>query len=499
MSSSLTISNNRISGLASGLDTDTIITGLISSDQTKIDKVSQQKTKDEWTEDAYRDVNTLVNNFRTKYLSALSDSNMMSTKVYAAYTTSMLTDSSAVTVSASSSASTGSMSVDSITQLATAASSSSKDVFTGDSYSSKTTLGDISLSNSLEFDSNDQVSFKINDVSFTFDKDTTIGDMMSQINSSDAGVKMSDSELNKGFTIKSTSTGSSSSLVISNTSGNAFSSSDSAFGISEDTYTGQDAVCSINGVSVTQSSNKFTYDGITYNLKDTSSSAVKFSVSQDIDTPVQKIEDFVDAYNDLVDSLQSKIGEDYSSDYPPLTDAQKEDMTDDEIADWNTKAKTGLLHNDTYISSMLTSLRSALYTSVEDAGMSPSDIGLNTGTYTDGAKITIDEDTLRSAIEKDPDKVTSIFSATGDDTSSQGLTVRISNAMLNYTSQTTKIALSDLETNVSSLDDKKDTLEDALDDKKDALYLKFSNMESALSKLSSMSTWLSSFFSSSSS
>jgi flagellar hook-associated protein 2 len=250
---------------------------------------------------------------------------------------------------------------------------------------------------------------------------------------------------------------------------------------------------------VTQSSNKFTYDGITYTLNDTSSSAVKFNVTQDVDTPVQKIEDFVDAYNDLIGNLQSEINEDYDSDYPPLTDTQKESMTDDEISAWNTKAKAGLLHNDTNINSMLTSLRSSLYSSVEDAGMSPSDIGLNTGTYTDGAKITINEDKLRSALEKDPDKVTSIFAATGDDSKSQGLTVRMSNAMLNCTTQTTKISLSDLESNVKSLGDKADTLSDEMDDKKDQLYLKFSNMESAISKLSSTSTWLSSLSSSSSS
>lgn len=499
MSSSLTVNNNKITGMASGLDTDSIVKGLVSTYQKKIDKVSQEKTKDEWTEDSYRDVNKLVNNFRTKYLSALSDSNMMSTKIYGAYKTSMLTNSNAVTVSASSAASEGTISVDSITQLATAASSSSQGVFTGDSYSSKTTLGDLSLSNSLVFDSNDQISFKINDASFTFDKDTTIGDMMSQINSSDAGVKMSYNELSKGFTLKSTSIGSSSSVVITNTSGNAFSKPDSAFGIAEGTYSGQDAVCSINGVSVTHGSNQFTYDGITYSLNDTSSSAVKFNVTQDIDTPVKKIEDFVDAYNDLIDQLQTKVAEKYDSDYPPLTDAQKESMSDDEVKDWTAKAQAGLLHNDTYVNNMLTTLRGALYTSVNSAGLSPSDIGLNTGLYTDGAKINVDESKLRAAIEKDPDKVTSIFSQSGDDSDSQGLTVRMSNAMINYTTQTTKIALDDLQSNVKTLGEKATTLGDEMDDRRDKLYLKFSNMESALAKLGSMSSWISSFFSKSSS
>ena len=492
---SLLVTNNKISGMVSGLDTDTIIKGLLSSYQTKIDKLGQSITKDEWTQDAYREVNTLLKNFRTKYMSVLSGSNMMSSTAYEVYKATVITGGNAVTVTAGSGASPSTFTIDSVSQLAAAAAAGSADALTG-TYDKNTKLSELSLANPLEFDEEGKITFSINGTDFSFDGDTTIGSMMSQINASNAGVRMSYSELTNGFTIQSTATGSTSTVEIINGTGNAFSAEDGAFGIAEGVYTGQDAILSINGRNVVKSSNKFTIDGVTYNLNDTSASAIKFSVTQDIDTPVQKIKDFVNAYNDLVDTLQNKIKEKYDSSYPPLTDAQKEKMSEDEIANWTAKAKTGLLYNNSYISSLLQTMRNALYTAVESAGMSPSDIGLNTGAYTDGAKITLNEDKLRAALAKDPQKVTSVLVNAGSSSSDQGFIMRISNAMLSCTKNMTNIALDGLEKEVATLKNKQSDAMDKMDEESARLYDKFSKMESALAKLNSMSVWLNSFFSS---
>ncbi len=496
---SLTIDNSsRVSGLASGLETDTIVEGLISTYQTKVDKQAQNTTKLEWKADAYREINSLIKNFRSKYLSVLSDKNMMSGSSYGDLSVSMLTATSAVSVTAASSAVTGTYTIDSITQLAAAATTSSASVFTGASYSSGTALSALSLANAFTFGENDELSFSINNVTFTFSKDTTIGDMMKTINnSSEANVTMRYSSLTKGFSITSDTTGSASEVRIVNITGNAFSPENSALGIAEGVYAGQDAICSIGGVAVTQPTNTFAYDGITYTLSGTSATPIQFSVSKDYQSTVDSIVSFVDAYNKLVEELQTKLKEKVYSDYPPLTDAQKDEMSEEEIEKWEEKAKSGTLHNDSYISSLLTSLRSSFYTKVEGTGMNLADIGLTTGTYSDGAKITVDKDKLLAALKENPDKVKSLFvqTSSSDSFSEKGVMVRISDALLNYTKQTTNVALDNLEKQISASEDKEDELQERMEEKEEALWAKFSAMETALSKLNSMSSWLSSLFS----
>jgi len=58
----------RMTGLTSGLDTDTIIEALVSAQRMKVTKVENQLTKSEWTEDIWKDLNTKLYSFYTKEL-----------------------------------------------------------------------------------------------------------------------------------------------------------------------------------------------------------------------------------------------------------------------------------------------------------------------------------------------------------------------------------------------------------------------------------------------
>ncbi len=488
--------NLRILGMSSGLDTDSIVKGMLTSYQSKLDRQVQTTTKLEWKATAYREVNTLIKNFRSKYLSALSESNMMTNSVYNYFKVDMVTQSDAVSVSASSSASACTMTIDSISQLAEAAAVASTGVFTGESYSSNTRLADLELVNAFQFDGG-ELSFSINGEVFTFNEDTTIGEMISEVNSSDAGVRIRYSSLTKGFSIESTSTGSGSELDIVNMTGNAFAASASALGIAEGVTNGQDAICSIEGIEVTQSSNTFSFDGITYTLKDESADPITFTVSRDIDSTVEKIKTFIEAYNELVDDLQDRIDEQVFREYDPLTETQKDEMEDNEIELWEEKAKSGLLQRDSYISTLLTTLRSAFYTEVGDTGMSLQSIGLRTGIYSDGAKITIDEEALSSYLAEDPENIQSLFLDDSEDFEGSGLITRISDTLLSYTKQTTNVALNNLGIMTADSEDRETELELRLADKEEALWAKFSAMETALSRLNSMSSWLSTMFTSS--
>ena len=71
----------------------------------------------------------------------------------------------------------------------------------------------------------------INGVNFSFKEDTTISQMMSTINSSDAGVKISFSNISQTFTIETKETGASAKLSVSQSSGNLLNA---MFGLDED-------------------------------------------------------------------------------------------------------------------------------------------------------------------------------------------------------------------------------------------------------------------------
>ena len=490
-------SSNRITGIASGLETEEIIRGMMATYQNRLDKQTQQTTKLEWKADAYREINTLIKNFREKYLRVLTEISMTSPSTYKSMAATFTTPTSAVSISASSSAIAGTYTIDEITELATAPKISSSDVFTGEKYLSGTTLENLQLEHAFQFE-NDEVSFKINGQTFTFSKDTTIGDMMRTINESDAGVTMRYSSLAKGFTLSSDVTGSQSVINIENISGNAFAAVDSALGIAEgtDIYKGTDAECKIDGHIVKQSSNTFTFDGITYTLREKTEpdTPIKFSIEQDYQSTVDKVKDFVDAYNELVDKLQTKNTEELFFNYAPLTDAQKEDMDDDEIKQWQEKAVSGVLRNDFYISNLLSTLRNSFYTVVDGTGMNLTEIGLTTMSYKDGAKIEVDEEKLLNALKNDPETVKDMFVKTSDTEtfSEEGVIERISNALLNYTKGTTNIALDVLDKKIDDSEDRETSLEDYMRKREETLWRRFSEMEAALAKLNSMSNWLSS-------
>ncbi len=493
----------RLTGLSSNLDTESIVEGMLRIDRMRVDKQFQAKTRLEWKAAALREVNSLIRAFRETNMSVLNPStNMMSASAYNIFGVSMLTTTNAVSVSAGSSAVEGQITIDSITRLASAASLKSTDVFSGD-ISKDTKLGELSFKTPLEFDTETgEIAFSINDKDFIFTADSTLNEIISKVNASGAGVKMSFSSLTKGFTLTSTTTGSESKVEIVNKKGNAFGI-DGAFGFAALSATGEDALLSIEGVQVTKSSNSFTIDGITYKLTDKSTTPITFNVERDIDATVEKISNFIDSYNALLDKVQGLLAEKTYRAYPPLTDAQKDEMTEKEIENWEKYAKSGMLHGDSNISSLLTKLRSSFFTKVEGTGLMLSEIGLSTGNYSSGGKITVDKAKLRSAIEKNPGVVSDLFIKTSKSTdenqvfNESGLISRLSTALSNYTKKATDYSLKYIGDQISDFEDAMDRMEEKLAAKEESLWRRFTAMETALSKMNSQSSWLASLFSSS--
>jgi len=497
-SASNNVNTSRVTGLVSGFDTDTMVEDLMNIEQLKLDKLNKERITAEWKEEALRDVNKTIKTFRDKFMSVLSSDNMYTSSVYKAYKVDVEA-TTAFGISANNEAVSGEHTINSITSLAKAATTeSASGVSGGVGIKPGQTLEEFALTQNLQFNSNNQINFKINDVEFTFNKTDTLNKMLTTVNSSTANVTMSYSSLSDKFTISTKATGTTASLAIVNgvDGGNAFGTN-SAFGIEETTKNGTDAKVNIDGYDVVKTENSFTIDGITYNLKAQTTAPVKFNVTQDVASVVSKIKSFVTAYNDLVGSLNEVVGEEKDYDYSPLTDKQKEDMEDEEIEKWEGKAKSGILRNDASINHLLSELRASIYTKVPGSNISLSDIGITTGTYAEKGKLVINEEKLNAAITKRPDDVATLFVATStstDKTVKYNESGFIPRMVMSYTSYNGKVDFNKIDENINSYKNKIDEFEDLMAEKEESYYQQFSAMETALAKMASQSSWLSQQF-----
>lgn len=122
VSSSKSIYGNRnvITGLASGMDTESMIENAISAYKNKISALSQKRTKTEWKQDAYRSMISKMSSFLSKYTSYRSANNLMSTSFFDQAVKTVSKGANKDLVSAVGRASSD-IRIDRVRQLATAA------------------------------------------------------------------------------------------------------------------------------------------------------------------------------------------------------------------------------------------------------------------------------------------------------------------------------------------------------------------------------------------
>ena len=346
-----------------------------------------------------------------------------------------------------------------------------------------------------------ETTININGEQITLKSNMTISQMMSAVNNSGAGVTMSYDRLQDKFTLESNTVGGSSTLSISDSAGgNALS----MLGLNQSAVKqGTMAEVYINGEIVSRDTNTFEYRGvnITLNYATTGVSTgdpniineedITVSFTRDATEAMNKIMKFIDSYNTIIKKLESllverKTGSEVS--YKPLTDEEKSKMTDKQIEEWEAIAKKGLLKNDSGIQSMVSSLRNALFETVESAGLSAADIGISTGSYFGGTggQIVVDEDKLRAALESDPEKVANVFAGTDGN---KGLVWRMDNIMTDYVSGYQSRSLTSLEDSLKRANEQIDKMTQKMYDEEDKLYRKFAAMETALSKIQSQGDW----------
>lgn len=280
---------------------------------------------------------------------------------------------------------------------------------------------------------------------------------------------------------------------------------------------GCDSEIYLNGIKYTGSSNSYSINGLNITAqvvtdtdgKASDANAISITTSTDTQGIYDKIKDFLSQYNSLINEITSLYNADSAKGYEPLTDDEKDAMSDTEVEKWEQKIKDSLLRRDDNLESLMSAMTSAMSGAVEVNGkkMYLSNFGIKTLGYLNAPKnhqnayhIDGDEDDanssgnadkLMTAITNDPDTVINFM---------QGLASNLYNSV-HKKMQTSSLSSiytvyndKEMASEYSDYTDLIKKWEEKLQDKEDYYYKKFSSMETALSKLNSQTSSLSGLF-----
>lgn len=242
-------------------------------------------------------------------------------------------------------------------------------------------------------------------------------------------------------------------------------------------------------------------------LTTSADTSVKLTGATDITSLKDTIVKFVDDYNTLLSSMNTKLFETRDKDYMPLTDEQKAAMTDSQVTAWEKKAQTGLLRKDSDLERIVSEMKSAMSTVISGSGLSLEKIGISpVKDYTSkNGMLTVNEDKLTKALENNAGDVKDLFMRASTPTDPGGAMTQLK-SVLNDEFKKSTSSLSKKAGLVGSSTESDNTLTNniykkktliselnsKLSDKENALYKKYSNLETAMENLNAQKSSLAS-------
>ena len=563
----------RVSGINSGLDTDSIVQELVSAYNTKTEKYQKEQTKLSWKQEIWKGLNTKVYSLYN---------NVGKLRFSSAYSTKKTTssDTTKATVSASSNAVNGTQKLHvlataqsgyltggklSLREEVTDADGTTKLQNVKGAVKAETKLSELGFTGdeaSLNINTTDEEGNAVTKtVSLT--KDSTIQDVVNALK--DNGLNASFDANNGRIFVSSKNTGKAADFSLSSATtklvekkdadGNvikdsngktemesvALSAEEQAaskkliglLGLDTDSSNiygnkaakidGRDAVIALNGVKYTNTTNDFAINGLNISVNGVTddvadpdstdlsslndSTAITINTATDSQGIYDTVKDFLTEYNNIINEITKLYNADSVGSYEPLTDDEKDKMSDTEIEKWETKIKDSLLRRDSSLSSVMNAMMTSMSQPIEINGKSYSlsSFGIQTLGFLNAAEneqnayhIDGDEDDentsgnqdkLMAAITSDPDTViefmkqlsTNLYKSIDDQMQSNDLRSR-------YKIYNDK----EMDKQYTNLTKTIKEWESKVSDKEDYYYKQFSNMETALAKLQSQTSSISS-------
>lgn len=259
-------------------------------------------------------------------------------------------------------------------------------------------------------------------------------------------------------------------------------------------------------------SNQFNVDNVKFTISDVTSSAVGVNGSTDVTELKDKLKEFVNSFNEVVGKITTKLNEKKNYSYTPLTDEQREEMTDEEIEKWESKVKLGILKNDNDLTNMVSQLRSAFSTPLQGNSLTLRKLGIDfSNDITKNNQLVVDEEKLTKALEENPEEVLKLFTQTAPSSSTtkedihknSGIMQRIKsvldstvmNSGSNFIKKvgyegTSTFTKNDITDDLLKRERKIADMENSLMDRENKFYAKFAVLEKSMNNYNAQSSWL---------
>ncbi len=509
----------RITGMNSGLDTDSMVRELVNAYEKQGEKYTKAKTKTEWKQEAWTTLNNKIKSFFSKQAS-----NMRFSSAYSKKTTTV-SDTTKATVVTSNNAVNGSQTLK-INKLAKSAYLTGKQLTkTGGKVTEDTTLEELGYT----FDDTtlkvgkgtyDSATKKYSEgyltPDLTISKTMKLKDFTNQL--SEAGYNANFDESTGRLFISSKESGAKNDFTIEADSSDANSAKAlTALGLNVTNTDagaymthGDDAEIELNGAKFTSANNTFSINGLTITAKEVTSGNISLVTDTDYNEIYDTIKDFFKEYSSLMNEMDKLYNAASSKGYEPLTSEEKDAMTDDEIEKWEKKIKDSLLKGDSELDTVASAMRRAMLSTFEIGGktMSLSSFGIHTLGYFESAdneknayhidgnkddpETAGNEDRLRAMIASDPEGTATFF---------QKLATELYNAMNkiqsnsdSYTSYGNFFSDKKLQNEYVEQEKQVTKWEDYVAKQEDKYYKQFTAMESAMSSLNSQQQYISQLF-----
>jgi len=502
----------RMSGLISGMDTDSVIEALVSNKKQKVTDAKNDQKKLEWKQTIWEGINTNLKGLFQSNLSTMrfsSSYSKMTTAVSNSSVASVLTGDGAVNA-------TQKLRVE---KLAKSAYLTGKDL-NGESkektYTATTTLSELGFG-----EGSDTISLSIGgeaQESLAVTGETTISEVLTYLK--DKGLNASFDEDTQRFFVSSKGTGASKDFTLSDGGNGALAKLGLQIATDEQKATegfdqtqyaskidGDDAVIYLNDAKFTGDTNTFKINGLTITaLDETGDKEVTLTTTTDTSGIYDMIKNMISQYNKSINEIDKYYGAESARKYSMLTDEQKDAMKDKEVEEYENKIKSALLRGDNTLSSLRNLFSEVMSSGIEIDGKTYhlSDFGIGTGSYfstpdnekhalhidgdKDDAMVKDKTDVLSEKIASDPNLVTEFFSKL-----SQELYSRLDGASKSvdgyrsygnfYDDKKIKADYDGYKTTIKNLEDKANAYEDKL-------YKQFTSMETALANLQKKSNAL---------
>ncbi len=442
-----------VGGLASGLDTQGIISKLMDLERRPITLLKQREDAFQVKLSAYGEVKSALSAFQ----SAVNDLRYPSNFAASSSTSS---NETLLTVSSSGSAALGNHSII-VSTLAQAH-----------------TIRSAAFTDCTDVVGTGNISIQIGTgtaVDVTIDSDhETLASIAQAINSADAGVNASviDDGLGHTYlTMTSKESGADNTISVNITNGST-GQLDSLYdgGAMVTTRAAANSRLNMDGIDVERSTNSIgdLISGVAINLhKADNTIPVAVDITRDNDTIKEKISAFVDAYNKLIDEISSKQaygGEEGSS---------------------------GALIGDSTLRSITRSLPNILGQQVggtQNEANTLSSIGISIDRH---GKMQMDDADLTDALATNISDVTTIFTA--DTATDQGIATALSDyldVVMNSTDGMIATKEDGLQSSIDDLQDKQDAMETRISKREEILWAQFNSLELLLSGYQQTSDYL---------